>query len=89
MQQEERRATQRYPLDRLAKIQVGPDIPPLYCLVTDTSEGGVRINFDVNGFEIPDEFMLLLAGDGPARAGKYRVTWRIGQEVGAKLVSLA
>jgi PilZ domain len=84
---EERRGTQRYPLDHLAKIQFTIDTPPLYCIVTDTSDGGVRINFNVNGFDIPDELTLLLSGDGPAQEGKYRVIWRRDTEVGAKLVS--
>jgi PilZ domain len=85
LKREERRGAPRYPLDRLAKIQFGVDTPPLYCLITDTSDGGVRIN--VPGFEVPDEFVLLLSGDGPARNGTYKVIWRHGQEVGAKLVS--
>ncbi len=82
---EERRRAPRYPLDRLAKIQFGTGTPPRYCLISDTSDGGVRI--DVTGFEVPDEFVLLLSGDGPAKNGTYRVVWRLGQEVGAKLVS--
>jgi hypothetical protein len=84
---QDRRETSRYPLERLAKLQLGANIPPLHCIVTDTSKGGVRINCHVNGFDIPDEFVLLLSGDGPAQAGKYRVIWRNGYEVGAQLVS--
>ena len=37
---EERRRAPRYPCERLAKIQGSP---PLTCLVTDFSDGGVRI----------------------------------------------
>ena len=59
--------------------------PPRYCLITQVSNGGVRINtFGVN---IPDEFALLLSGDGPAIDGTYRVIWRVGYDVGAQLVS--
>ena len=84
---EEKRASPRYPLERLAKIQPGPANPPRYCLITDISDGGVRIN--TFGFNPPDEFELLLSGDGPARDGTYRVIWRLGHDVGAKLVSAA
>jgi hypothetical protein len=84
---EEKRAEPRYPLERLAKIQPGPGNPPRYCLVTDISGGGVRIN--AFGFNPPDEFVLFISGDGPARDGTYKVIWRLGNDVGAKLVSAA
>lgn len=80
---EERREAPRYPLERLAKIQAGRG-RPRYCLITDLSEGGVRIN--AFGLHVPDEFVLLLSGDGPAQDGEYQVIWRLGQDVGAKLV---
>jgi hypothetical protein len=38
------------------------------------------------GVAIPDEFELLLSGDGPAQDGKYKVIWRLDQDVGAKFV---
>lgn len=81
---EERRRSPRYPVDRLAKIQLGIGTPPRYCLITDISDGGVRLRAD--GFEVPDEFVLLLSGEGPAQDGTYRVVWRLGREVGAKFV---
>jgi PilZ domain len=62
----------------------GYDAAPAYCLITDISDGGVRIY--LNGLEVPDEFVLLLEGDGPAMDGRYRVVWREGDEVGAKYV---
>ena len=59
--------------------------PPRYCLITQVSNGGVRINtFGVN---IPDEFALLLSGDGPAIDGTYRVIGGSRYDVGAQLVS--
>jgi hypothetical protein len=82
---EEQRQSPRYPLERLAKIQIGAGLPPRLCLVVDVSGGGVRING--YGFDIPDEFVLLLSGDGPAQDGTYRVVWRIAAEIGAKFVS--
>jgi hypothetical protein len=83
---EERRQAPRHGLARLAKIQLGIDTSPLYRLVTDISDGGVRVH--ANGFEVPDEFVLLLAGDGPFQNGTYKVAWRHDREVGAKLVSV-
>ena len=61
--------------------------PALYCVVTDISDGGVRVH--ANGFYVPDEFVLLVAGDGPFQNGTYRVIWRRDDEVGAKLVRVA
>ena len=83
---EERRETPRHGVGLLAKIQLGIGTPPLYCLVADISDGGVRVY--ANGFDVPDEFGLLLAGDGPFKNGTYRVIWRHDHEVGAKLVSV-
>jgi PilZ domain len=84
---EERRQAPRYPLERLAKIQIGSGTSPRYCLVIDISGGGVRING--YGFDIPDEFVLLLSGDGPAKDGTYRVIWRFAHEIGAKFIGPA
>jgi PilZ domain len=85
LKSQERRTVPRYTLERMAKIQLSYDAPPTYCLVTDISEGGVRLY--LNGLEVPDEFVLLLSGDGPAKDGRYKVVWRQGNEVGAKYVS--
>jgi hypothetical protein len=81
----EKRTAPRYPLARMAKIQLGYDAPAAYCIITDISDGGVRVY--LNGLEVPDEFVLLLSGDGPAKDGRYKVVWRQGDEVGAKYVS--
>jgi hypothetical protein len=85
LESEERRKVPRYPLGRMAKIQLGYDSPPAYCLITDISHGGVRLY--LNGLDVPDEFVLLLSGDGPAKDGRYKVVWREGNEVGAKYAS--
>ena len=53
-------------------------------LVTDISAGGVRIH--INGFKVPDEFVLLFPGDGPTQSGNYKVAWRRDQDVGAKFI---
>lgn len=79
---EDRRQSQRYSLERLAKLRPAKGGAPEYCLVTDMSDGGVRLN--AFGRKIPDEFVLSLAGDGPAHTGRYFVMWRLGSDVGAK-----
>jgi hypothetical protein len=79
-----RRQSERYPLERLAKFEPVGGGPSDYCLVTDISDGGVRIT--TYGAKIPDEFVLSLAGDGPAMNGTYRVAWRIGSDAGARRV---
>ncbi len=86
LKHEERRLAPRHRLSCLAKIQLGTDTPPRYCLVTDISDGGVLLLVD--GFDAPDEFVLLLSSDCAAQQGTYRVVWRLGQEVGAKFVSV-
>lgn len=83
---EERRQEPRHGLARVAQIQLGTGAAPLYCVVTDISDGGVHVH--ANGFHVPDEFVLLLAGDGPFKNGRYRVIWRRGKEVGAKLLGV-
>ena len=69
-----------------AKIQLGGGIPAHDCLVIDISYDGVRLN--VGALDVPDEFVLLLSGDGVVRESTYQVIWRRGHEVGAKFVSV-
>jgi hypothetical protein len=84
----ERRRSQRRMLNRMAKIQLANGTLPRDCLVTDISDGGVRLH--VEGFEVPDDFVLLLSGDGFAGKERvYRVVWRLGYEIGAKFVRVA
>ena len=82
---EERRRSPRQRLGRLATIKLGVGIAPRYCLVTNISEEGVRLQ--LNGIEVIDEFVLLFPGDSPARNGTYKVVWRQGRDVGAKFIS--
>ena len=82
---EERRRSRRRQMNRVAKIQFGSGALPRDCLITDISEGGVRLH--VEGFDVPDDFILLLSGDEiGARERIYRVVWRLGYEIGAKFV---
>ena len=80
----ERRATPRQRLGRLATMLVGGDAPPRYCLVTDYSEGGVRVNS--NGLKIPDKFELRFSGGGHFKDGEYEVVWRNDPIVGARYI---
>jgi hypothetical protein len=82
---EERRRSPRQRLGRLATIKLGVGLAPRYCLVTNVSEEGVRLQ--LNGIEVIDEFVLLFSGASPGRDGTYKVVWRQGRDVGAKYIS--
>jgi hypothetical protein len=79
-----RRSEPRWRGEYLATLVPGNG-EPRYCLVSDMSDGGVRIN--AVGLRVPDEFGLRLSGHGYTKS--YRVIWRNGHDVGAKLISLS
>ena len=81
---EERRRARRQRVEYLATMVPDNDAPR-YCLVTEMSDGGVRIN--AIGYKVPDEFGLRFPGNEPAKA--YKVVWRIGHDVGARLIGPA
>jgi hypothetical protein len=83
---DERRREPRRPLYRVAKIQLGDGALSRECLVMDISDGGVRLHVD--GFDVPDEFVLALTGQHVTRESKYKVVWRLNQELGAKFISI-
>ena len=69
------------------QMLIGTDIRPRDCLILGISDGGVRLY--VVGFDVPDEFVLLLSGDdGIEEQNKFKVVWRQGNEVGAELMSI-
>jgi hypothetical protein len=78
-----REARQRY--YRPAKIKLAAGARPCDCTVVDISDGGVRLN--VEGLDVPDEFVLLISNDRKVQEKAYKVVWRFGNELGAKLVS--
>jgi hypothetical protein len=82
----ERRRAPRRLINRVAKMQVGSGTLPRDCLITDISTGGVRLH--VEGFDVPDEFVLYLSGEGVAKECSYRVVWRLGHEVGARFLGI-
>jgi len=82
-----RRRSSRRRCYRTAKIQLGGGTPARDCLVIDISDAGVRLN--VEGLDVPDEFVLLLSTAGVVRESMCKVAWRYGDEVGAKFVAAA
>jgi PilZ domain len=82
----EKRRSPRRPIDRAAKIHIGDDSPPRDCVIADISTGGVKLH--VKGFEVPNDFVLILSGDGVAKECNYQVVWRLGREIGARFVGL-
>jgi hypothetical protein len=64
----------------IGKILTEPAAPPQYCLVTETSEGGVRI-YTASDFEAPSVFTLRFEGT----EARCKVIWRNQQFVGAEL----
>jgi hypothetical protein len=83
---DDRRHAPRRPINPMAKILLAAGAPPRDCVVADISTGGVKL--EVEGFEVPDDFVLILSADGVAKECNYQVVWRFGQEVGARFVSL-
>lgn len=83
-----RRRSQRRVLNRPAKIHFGPGNSQRDCIVTDISDGGVRLR--IEGVDVPDEFVLLLSEDGySSRERAYKVVWRFGAELGGKFLGPA
>jgi hypothetical protein len=78
----DRRRSPRRPAQHIGKILTEPTAPPQYCLVTETSEGGVRI-CTASDFEAPSVFTLRFENT----EARYKVIWRNRQFVGAELVS--
>ena len=81
----DRRRTSRQPVNHVAQIQLGSGMLPRDCLINDISGGGVRLH--VEGFDVPDDFVLLLSGLGIAKECAYRVASRLENEIGASFVS--
>jgi hypothetical protein len=55
----DRRRTARRPVQHIGKILTEPTAPPEYCLVTETSKGGVRVRiYTASDFQAPSVFTL-------------------------------
>jgi hypothetical protein len=66
-----------------AKIKLGVGILAHDCVVIDMSGGGVRLY--IAGFDVLEEFTLLLSGEGVVRESRYKVVWRRGHEGGRQV----
>jgi PilZ domain len=82
---EERRKAPRHPACHLARLFPANGGPVQYCIVTNMSEGGVRLS--TNGFELPNEFVLKFADPCPGRDGTYKLIWRNGVYAGAQFIA--
>jgi hypothetical protein len=78
----ERRHATRRRVGQVAMMLIGEATPARFCIVTELSDGGIRIN--ATGDPIPDEFALRLAPRAVPR--RYHVIWRFGRDVGARLI---
>jgi hypothetical protein len=76
-----RRKSERQQCRRVAKIQLASGSLPRDCMITDVSQGGVKIVAEYP--EIPPEFTIILS-TGHAR--QCRLAWRIGCEFGAEFI---
>jgi hypothetical protein len=80
----ERRRTARRSVQHIGKILTEPTAPPEYCLVTETSKGGVRVRlYTALDFQAPSVFTLSFENV----EARYKVIWRKGHFVGAELAS--
>jgi hypothetical protein len=80
----DRRRAPRQLINRVAQIRLDPDAPPHECTIADISASGVRLN--VEGLDVPEEFVLLITGHGVRKECSYRVVWRMGDEIGASFI---
>ena len=76
-----RRKSKRIVCNRFAKIKFGAGGLPRDCMVTDISDGGIKVIADYP--EIPCEFTIILAAGRPRQC---RLAWRIGCELGAEFM---
>jgi PilZ domain len=79
----DRRKSSRRAVSLPARIEITIGSPPRDCLITDISDGGVRLYIET--VEIPDRFVLWFSADGRnARPRDCSVVWRLGHEIGAR-----
>ncbi|MBV9561070.1 MAG: PilZ domain-containing protein [Bradyrhizobium sp.] len=76
-----RRKSERRTCRSLAKIQFGTGSLPRDCLITDISDGGVKVVAEYQ--EVPPEFTLIMSEGRPRHC---RLVWRIGYELGAEFI---
>ncbi len=80
------RISRRRAVSLPARIEITIGSPPLDCLVTGLSVGGVRLY--IESVEIPDRFVLWFSANGrSARPRDCAVVWRLGHEIGARFTN--
>ena len=80
----DRRHAGRRSVQHIGKILIESTAAPQYCLVTETSENGVRVRiYTAPDFETPSVFTLRFE----QTEAVYKVIWRNGQFIGAELAS--
>jgi hypothetical protein len=79
----DRRRTPRRAVRHVGVILTEPTATRQYCMVTEESDGGVRIIYTAADIEPPSEFTLWFADI----EGKYRVLWHKGYFIGAELIA--
>jgi len=78
----DRRRTRRRSVQYIGKILTDRQTATQYCLITETSKGGVRVRiYTARDFEAPSVFTLHFEGI----MAKYKVIWRDAQFVAAEL----
>jgi hypothetical protein len=76
-----RRRSERRLCRRVAKIQFGTGSLPRDCVITDVSDGGVKVIAEY--LDVPTEFTIILSTGLPRQC---RLAWRIGCEFGAQFI---
>jgi hypothetical protein len=76
-----RRTSVRRACRNFAKIQFATGGLPRDCMITDMSDGGVKIIAEYP--EIPSEFTVIFSEGRPRQC---RLAWRIGCELGAQFL---
>jgi hypothetical protein len=85
---QDRRRAKRHSISRYAKLQLPGGSLPRDCLITDISEGGVRLH--VEGVDVPKQFALLVSpGEGKPELRYCTVVRKLGHELGAKFSKTA
>jgi hypothetical protein len=76
-----RRRSERRVCRSFAKIQSGTGGLPRDCIISDISDGGVKLIAE--HVEIPAEFTVIFSEGRPRRC---KLAWRLGCEVGAQFL---
>jgi PilZ domain len=76
-----RRSSERRACRSFAKIQFATGGLPRDCMITDMSDGGVKIIAEYP--EIPTEFTVIFSQGRPRQC---KLAWRIGCEFGAQFL---